>query len=167
MLVRWLPEHRAHQPQPQSEVHVSQYQKYTIYSTKMNDYRVFDANQRTISSHFRRIALFFPRIRCDSARECCCKFVFSSFFSHSRTDFKLFCFRATHFFPLGWFSIRFPFDVNYVKIRIELDGKTYLHFELLLCRQNHRTTCCYTRSVSTWIRYWKICLLWQGNNVCV
>lgn len=32
------------------------YRKYTIYSTKINDYRVFDANQRTISSNFRWIA---------------------------------------------------------------------------------------------------------------
>lgn len=42
---------------------------YTIYWTKMNDYRVFDANQRSISSHFHRIALFYS---CARALNCVC-----------------------------------------------------------------------------------------------
>lgn len=92
-----------------------------------------------------------------------CKFVFLclilSLFVSLQSIWRSFVF-VQHFFPFGWFSIRFPFDVNYVKIRIELDckKKIYLHLELLLVQKPPYNMLLCMKSVSTWIQDWQICL---------
>lgn len=107
------------------------------YSTKMNDYRDFDANEST--NHIESCSLNF--------------FVFLWILWASNLSFSLtilffvllalVCVCCAYFFICYWFHFlsflkqRFipnpiPFDANYVKIGIELDGKTYLQLEFLV-----------------------------------